>query len=512
MLFTVGDFLKSIRSERGISLAQVAQVTHIKIRFLEALENNHYGVLPSEVQAKGFLRLYAGYLNIPEYPLIEAWKNRGSLYVTRTPAASGQQGEASDDFILEEAPPQPAAEDEMDAPNAADVSSAVADQFSIEIEEAVQTPAALDEQPNLSMEQVSLNIEPVSASSGAADGAGEDAGLPASTRYFREIGISLKSQREALGLTFDEIARYTHIRTQNLEAIEQGHIDRLPSPVQGQGMLSNYARFLEMDHDRLLSRYADGLQASRLEKLAELEDVKQNSRKRVAGAPPLWKQFITPDMIIGSSMILVLLAVSVWSVAQVTASKSKNNENIATAPSIAEMLRVSPSLLPPLLTETAQAAITPTRNYDNYEEMGAGQVQVQQAESLSQSELPPFENNDPLQLYVVPSQRAWIRITADNQVVFEGRVAPGNTYQYSAKNIINIRSGNASALRLYFNQQDMGEMGLLGQVIDVDFTSEGVITPTLTPTATATETPFVTETPALPTATLATPTITPFIP
>ena len=38
-------------------------------------------------------------------------------------------------------------------------------------------------------------------------------------------------------------------------------MDGLPSPVQGRGMLNNYAAFLGMNADRLLLQFAEGLQA-----------------------------------------------------------------------------------------------------------------------------------------------------------------------------------------------------------------------------------------------------------
>ena len=48
--------------------------------------------------------------------------------------------------------------------------------------------------------------------------------------------------------------------------MEKGHLDDLPSPVQGRGMISNYANFLNLDGESVLLRFAEGLQLRRLER------------------------------------------------------------------------------------------------------------------------------------------------------------------------------------------------------------------------------------------------------
>ena len=60
---------------------------------------------------------------------------------------------------------------------------------------------------------------------------------------FKELGEKLTRQREMLGFSLEEVERNIHIRLHYLEAIEAGNLDGLPSPVQGRGMLQNYAAF-----------------------------------------------------------------------------------------------------------------------------------------------------------------------------------------------------------------------------------------------------------------------------
>ncbi|MFC1533801.1 RodZ domain-containing protein [Thermodesulfobacteriota bacterium] len=55
----LGSLLKDERERKGLSRDQVARITRLRIRFLEALENEEWGNLPSPVFVKGFIRSYA---------------------------------------------------------------------------------------------------------------------------------------------------------------------------------------------------------------------------------------------------------------------------------------------------------------------------------------------------------------------------------------------------------------------------------------------------------------------
>jgi hypothetical protein len=123
----------------------------------------------------------------------------------------------------------------------------------------------------------------------------------------------------------------------------------------------------------------------------------------------------------------------------------------------------------------------------------------------------PTLDNLPLQVYVVASQRAWMRITADGKVVFDGRVMTGNAYPYSAKKTIQLETGNGAGVQVYFNQKDLGKLGTVGQVINLVFSQQGMVTPTASFTATPTVTQIFTVT-LQPTATKPTFTITPYVP
>jgi len=60
----LGDALRLQREAMGVTLPQAAEDTRIREKFLLAIESGDYQSLPGTVYTKGFLRNYAGYLNL----------------------------------------------------------------------------------------------------------------------------------------------------------------------------------------------------------------------------------------------------------------------------------------------------------------------------------------------------------------------------------------------------------------------------------------------------------------
>jgi cytoskeletal protein RodZ len=60
----LGQLLRQTREEKGLELDQVAHDTRIRVRFLEALEQEDYAELPTPGHVHGFLRNYALYLGL----------------------------------------------------------------------------------------------------------------------------------------------------------------------------------------------------------------------------------------------------------------------------------------------------------------------------------------------------------------------------------------------------------------------------------------------------------------
>jgi len=66
----LGETLQRARLARGVTLEEAERTTRISRRYLEALENENFGLLPAPVYARGFLRTYARYLGLEPSDLL----------------------------------------------------------------------------------------------------------------------------------------------------------------------------------------------------------------------------------------------------------------------------------------------------------------------------------------------------------------------------------------------------------------------------------------------------------
>lgn len=63
-MLEIGNSLRTARGRQGLEFAQVDADTHIRMRYLKALEDERFDLLPGAAYARGFLRTYANYLGL----------------------------------------------------------------------------------------------------------------------------------------------------------------------------------------------------------------------------------------------------------------------------------------------------------------------------------------------------------------------------------------------------------------------------------------------------------------
>lgn len=72
-LQSLGDVLRRRREELGVSLEELQEQTKIRVRYLEALEDGDWDVLPGDVYARGFVRRYAESVRLDGFDLLRAY-------------------------------------------------------------------------------------------------------------------------------------------------------------------------------------------------------------------------------------------------------------------------------------------------------------------------------------------------------------------------------------------------------------------------------------------------------
>jgi cytoskeletal protein RodZ len=397
----IGEQLRQAREARELSLEQVARETLIRVRYLQAMEAGEFSALPSQAQARGFLRTYAGFLRLDERQLLRD---------------------------LEEE--EPNASPPTQAPSPADVA-------------------------------VKANYQQADA-------------------IFVEIGMRLKQQRELLGLSLEDVVQYTHLREHYLKALESGQLDQLPSPVQGRGMLSNYAAFLGLDVDPLMLRFAEGLQARLVARQAVEPTRTRPKQPRKTARGPL-RRFFSVELILGGGAILLLAGIILWGAVRIYELQTQLSPT-PSAPSIAEVLLITPS---PTTSPTTTAPSSTNANLPALPQPPAASPASTGTAAAPVFTMAPGAG---VQVYLTVLQRAWLRVTVDGEVEFEGRVLPGSAYTFSGEDQIELITGNGAAIQVFYNQFDQGVLGLIGEVVNVIYTATGVVTPTptITPTWTAT--------------------------
>lgn len=303
---------------------------------------------------------------------------------------------------------------------------------------------------------------------------------------FHEIGSTIQFRRDTLGLSLEDIEQYTHIPAHYAQMIENGQFTEFPSPVQARGMLSNYAKFLEMDTQAVLLRYAEALQTRLFALKAEKEPEETHSEtiSRPALRLPQWlRNILSPDVAIFGTIGIFIVIFTIWGIGRILNTQS-TLAPLPTAPSLADVLLPSSTPLP---QPTATFAPTPTQ-----EAVNIGDVPPE--EVTPSPTLPPITQAE-IQLYVIVRQRAYLKVTSDGAVVFEGRVIPGNNLPYTGSQQVELLTGNAAALQVFYNDVDIGPLGIFGEVTDVIFTRDGIVRPTPTPTPTLSLEQLVTPTP-----------------
>lgn len=77
-MFEIGNSLREARQRQGLELARVEDATKIRGKYLQALEDERFEVLPAASYVKGFLRTYAEHLGLDGQLYVDEFNSRFS--------------------------------------------------------------------------------------------------------------------------------------------------------------------------------------------------------------------------------------------------------------------------------------------------------------------------------------------------------------------------------------------------------------------------------------------------
>jgi hypothetical protein len=92
----VGTILREARNRRKVELSEVETATRIRHRFLRAIEDEEWDVLPGGVYTRGFIRTYASFLGLDGDRLVEDYRSQVERWhrspAEQAPAQGGGNG------------------------------------------------------------------------------------------------------------------------------------------------------------------------------------------------------------------------------------------------------------------------------------------------------------------------------------------------------------------------------------------------------------------------------------
>jgi cytoskeleton protein RodZ len=483
---TIGKQLKQAREAKNLTIEKIVVATRIRAHLIEAIEADDFESLPSPVQARAFLRLYAEFLGLSLEDIIARQRpevdKQPSTALDPAIAVVGQKSEVSSknfNLVLKRLKTIGERVRTILVRSLQKSSHQIEDHLVVEPLEKSNQSTIYQEIKDQPVALLELTRVPSSE-------------VLQSQATFSTIGSTLTQRREALSLNLDEIEQHTHIGKHYLQALEAGELYQLPSSVQARGMLSNYAHFLGLNVDAILLTFAEGLQIQLLERKTRSDDtflkpiskfpfnLSSPSKFRI---PSALRLFLSVDIFVGGGLVLLLLVFAVWGTNRIINLRSGVTPQ-PTAPSISNFL----------VSTSEVATVSPTTSISGI----ISTLTIPTADETMVLTL-PATGPGPVQVVVVAQDQAWVRVTVDGKVKFEGRVTAGTAYSFDGITQIEVLTGNGRAISILYNQNDLGPMGNIGEVVDRIYTTTVILNPTatFTPTPTITPTPTATIKPTI---------------
>jgi cytoskeleton protein RodZ len=75
-VFEIGSTLREARVRRSLTLQQIEEDTKIRVKYVQAMENEDFDIMPGPTYVKGFLRTYSEYLGLDPEVIIGEYRSR----------------------------------------------------------------------------------------------------------------------------------------------------------------------------------------------------------------------------------------------------------------------------------------------------------------------------------------------------------------------------------------------------------------------------------------------------
>ncbi len=296
-----------------------------------------------------------------------------------------------------------------------------------------------------------------------------------------ELGSLLREAREAKGLTLAEAQEGTRIGSKFLQALEEGQYNLLPTEVHVRGYLRNYAKYLDLDPKPILDRYELNRENFSQFQAPDGEDEVSSIRPILSKQDRVFYDPVNMDLSdtgrrdSGSALRVIIILALIASIALIANRflPLLLNDNGETEPLSNSIEDVVSSIT------NAEQPQTPTP--DTTLIPGAG-LPITSTSRNTAIEVPTLTATRPtlpatleiIHLRLEITERTWMRVTIDDEVVFEGLARKGDgPFEWEAQTQAQLLTGNAIGIFVTINDIELGKLGGRGEVVDETWTTAG---------------------------------------
>jgi cytoskeletal protein RodZ len=255
---------------------------------------------------------------------------------------------------------------------------------------------------------------------------------------------NLKSIRESLSLSLEDLYQKTRIRVAYLQAIENKEFDLLPVPVYARNFIKIYAKALKIDSEPLRREYEDYLTAR-----SKLEEPVGDARGETF--PPESsgrKKYLTIAFIL---TVVVVASLVFLRQCEISSESMKAAEKPAETSEEFSGNGGSQVFEGPVLS-------------DRFGEGAAG-VPFTEKTMPSPGENTTYSSEQDTDLLVIAAtHETWLRVKADDRPPFEILLKAGEKFEQRAKTF-SLDIGNAGGIKLKFKGKETTNLGAPGEVI-----------------------------------------------
>lgn len=286
-----------------------------------------------------------------------------------------------------------------------------------------------------------------------------------------ELGQILREARENKGLTLEEVQAETRIHARFLTALEKGDYTALPTPVHVRGFLRNYARFLGLDPQPLLDRYqgnrsyTNGTTAGHANgaiiPMRDDQPFFDPVNVEVESIGNRHSPESALQLVIIAALVLVLALIGMRFIPILLGNGDGTEAITSEITQVLQEMTNNGELVPTIdinATLTATDFITSTTRNDL---SGAAASSLLPTPLPTRPPLPAVLDTILLRLDI--TERTWMEVTIDGDVVFTGIARAEDVFEWEAQSEVKLLTGNAIGIVATINDVQLGRLGGRGE-------------------------------------------------